>query len=150
MAKSKRGKSEGEKYAPVPVNPRTASTADVEEHLRAFVATFIQSPARHRWEHCLLVVPQKARQHLAHFYVDFEHALCRRILGGDRFPLRLAGIYGNQVGVYFDGNPNVLLVTAAEAATLATEDFSDALLSLVPGKLALFFEHEGGVWACER
>jgi hypothetical protein len=150
VAKSKRGKSEGEKYIPVPVNAQTATALEVEAHLRAFITTFIQYPARHRWEHCLLVVPHKANKQLGHFHTDLDGAHCRRICGAAGFPLRLAGVYGNELGVYFDGNPTSLLVTAAEAATLATEDFSDAVFSLAPGRRVLVFDHEGGVWACER
>ena len=41
-------------------------------------------------------------------------------------------------------------MTAAEAATKATEGFADAILSFVPGRNALAFYHEGGVWKCKK
>ena len=149
MPKPKRGKKEGEKYVPVPVNPLPAPTADAEEHLRAFIAAFIQAPPRYRWEHCLIEAPEKAQERLGHFHIDLDPAHYRYLRGAERFPLQLASVYGNPIGVFFDGKP-ARLVTAAEAATLATDDFSNALLSLVPGKRVLCFDHEGGVWACER
>ncbi|MCC2670920.1 MAG: hypothetical protein K0Q72_3391 [Armatimonadetes bacterium] len=148
--KPERGQSGGEKYVPVPVDPRPAAAAEVEAHLRAFITAFISTRSRPRWEHCLLVAPKKARGHLQHFRRDHDPAHCRELRGAAGFPLRLAGIYGSQVGIYFTGHANPLQVTAAEAATLATEHFADAVFSLVPGKLALYFDHDGGVWACEH
>jgi len=37
-----------------------------------------------------------------------------------------------------------------KAASLATERKADALFSITPGKLALFFFHEGYAWKCEK
>jgi hypothetical protein len=150
VAKSKRGKSEGEKYIPVPMVSRGDLPLNVGDHLRTFIAAFVHAEARSRWEHCLLEAPQKARKRLQYFRRDLDPAYCRELPGAESFPLRLAGVYGDQVGVYFDGKPPARLVTAAEAATLATEDFADALLSLQLGKRALCFDHEGGAWLCER
>jgi hypothetical protein len=147
---AKQGKAVGEKCVPVPINSRPAPATEVEVHLRGFIAAFIQPRAQSRWEHCLLEDPEKAREHLQHFHRDLDPAHCRALRGADCFPRRLAGAYGDPVGVYFTGNSGAQLVTAAEAATLATGDFADALLSLVPGKRALCFDHDGGVWACER
>lgn len=150
MAKSKRGKSEGEKYVPVPVDSRGDSTLSLRDHPPAFIAAFIQDGAQSRWAHCLLEDPQKARQRMSHFRRDLDPAYCRELPGAESFPLRLAGVYGDQVGAYFDGKPATRLVTAAEAATLVTANSGDALLSLQPGKRVLCFDHDGGAWVCER
>jgi hypothetical protein len=122
----------------------------VSLHLRAFVSAFINADAQGRWDHCLFAVPQRAQQQLQRFHLNLDPAYCRELQGGEGFPLRLAEVYGNQVGVYFDCESNALIVTAAEAATLVVEYGVDALLSLVPGKRALCFDHDGGIWACER
>ena len=53
-------------------------------------------------------------------------------------------------GVYFDGERPPCQMTVAEAATMATEECRDAVLSLNPGRRVLFFHHEGTAWKCER
>jgi hypothetical protein len=70
--------------------------------------------------------------------------------GSDSFPVSLAEVFGTKLGVYFDGTEPPCRITAPEASTLATERNVDAMFSMVPGKLALFFFHEGWSWKCER
>ncbi len=144
----KRPKAEAVKYVPVEVDPQPTSSDTVGVHLRRFIASFILSHRRRRWEHCLIEAPQKARELLSRLPSDLDPFLCRELRGSEGFPLQLGRAYGT--GVYFDGGESALHLSAAEAATLATESDADAIFSTEPGRRALCFSHHGGVWVCER
>ena len=97
----------------------------------------------------MLESPGKAAGHLHCFDRD-QYSCCCQIKGPDAFPLVLEAVFGPERGLYFDGRRSPCWMTAAEAATIATEEGNDALLSLAPGRRVLFFHHQGGVWKCER
>ena len=138
------------KYEPVPVSPIPCTQEELESHLSAFVARFIQQPRQSRWRHSLLERPKKASRHLSRVETDLAEGECVELQGAASFPGSLTDRYGSVPGVYFDGTRVPCKMTAAEAATIATEEFRDAILSLVPGERALVFHHEGRCWACER
>lgn len=64
------------------------------------------------------------------------------------------GLHGQALGsarrVYFDDSQSSLLTTAAEAATLAAENFSEVIFSLEPGKLAIVFSTHQGAYLCRH
>jgi hypothetical protein len=137
------------KYAPVAVAPVPVTLEEQTQHLRGFIGRFIAPDRQARWTHCLLDSPGKASGHLHRFGSDLEARHCTELRGSDNFPQALATTFGSERGVYFDGTAAPCKMTAAEAATLATEHFRDVLISFVPGKKALFFDHDGSVWRCE-
>ncbi len=106
-------------------------------------------PIRSDWEEIKDDTMYRAVLAKFHAHSDPEDAAPVHRAGRDRGTDDLARVYGNQKGVYFDGESGFLM-SAAEAATLATEDSSDALFSLAPGKCVLFFDHDGSLWVCER
>ena len=67
-----------------------------------------------------------------------------------RFPRPLEKALGSPIGVYFEDYSCCHLLTPAEAATLASDHFPDAILSIIPGKLALVFHHDGATYLCEH
>jgi hypothetical protein len=140
----------GEKFEPVEVNPRACPDADRESHLQAFVSSFIVKSRRDRCLHILLESPSKARRELHHIDRWLDPNLSRELDGSSGFPGPLEATLGSNVGVYFDDSLRSHLLTPAEAATLATVHAADGILSLVPGKRALVFHHEGAVYLCER
>ena len=137
------------RYVPVPVVPVPASREEQEAHLRAFIRQFIGAASQARWTHCLLENPERAAGHLHRFDRDQNPRCCHEIEGAGSFPLSLEAVYGSERGVYFDGEHPPCKMTAAEAASIATEGSRDALLSLLPGRRVLFFHHGGTVWKCE-
>jgi hypothetical protein len=139
-----------EKFEPVELNPQPCADADREAHLRAFVASFILKPRRDRCSHILIESPSKATRELHHIDRWLDPVVSSELEGSAGFPSRLASTLGSARGVYFDGSLPSSLLTPAEAATLATRNASDAILSIVPGKRALVFHHEGSVFLCER
>jgi hypothetical protein len=137
-------------YVLVHAAPVPATREEQDTHLRAFIRQFITPAAQNRWAHCLLESSEKAAGHLHRFERDLDPRYCREMKGPDAFPLSLEAVYGSERGVYFDGKRPPCQMTAAEAATMATEESRDALLSLSPGRRVLFFHHEGTAWKCER
>lgn len=138
------------KYQPVPVAPVPATRDEQERHLRAFIREFIRPTAQSRRTHCLLDSPEKAAEHMHRFEHDQEPRSCNPMKGAEAFPCSLEQAYGNERGLYFDGERPPCRMTAAEAATMATEQSRDALLSLTPGKRVLFFHPDGIAWKCEQ
>jgi hypothetical protein len=138
------------KYSPVEVAPLSATPEEQTQHLRDFIEQFIVYGRQARWTHCLLDSPEKAAEHLHRFGTDQEARHCAVLKGANSFPQALAITFGLERGLYFDGIAAPCKMTAAEAATMAAEHFRDALLSFVPGKKVLFFDHDGSVWLCER
>jgi hypothetical protein len=150
MARKPRDGKTPIKYSPVDVTPVSTSNEECERHLRAFIAQFIHIDRQRRWTHCLLESPTKAAQHLHRFATDRDARCCTELPGADSFPQSLGNVYGAKRGLYFDGIAPACKMTAAEAATMATEHFRDALVSFVPGKRVLFFHHDGTAWRCDR
>lgn len=154
------------KYKPVPVTPIPCPLEELEAHLRGFIEGFIAEGAQGRWLEFLVEkrsswFPLEARRKnmkvyrkmdalLSMFGVDVQEEYVHMIQEPATFPLSLARVYGTTLGVYFDPHTPPCKMTAAEAATKATEDFTNAILSFAPGKKALSFHHEGGAWSCER
>ena len=139
-----------DKFEPVDLNPQPCPDAIRDTHLRAFVTSFILKPHRERCLHVLLDSPKKAVRELQKLDRWLDPEFATELEGSAGFPSELDKRLGAKRGVYFDGSDPSLLLTPAEAATLTTRDVSDAILSIVPGRCALAFHHEGYVYFCER
>ena len=99
-----------------------------------------------------MAVANPLRWKASNISITFARPFCLQlpIHGSANFPLSLARDHGAALGVYFDPQTSPCKMTVAEAATKVTEGFTDAIFSLVPGKKAISFHHEGGAWLCER
>ena len=167
MPKSKRpGQSQVEplKYETVPITPIPCFLEELEIHLRGFIKGFIVEEAQQRWLSYLIekrslwvaleAPPRNMKIRLkADGLLDMpflQEDYVTPIEGADTFPLSLAHVYGDALGVYFDLQTAPCKMTAAEAATQATDNYSNAIFSFVPGRSALVFNHEGGVWQCKK
>jgi hypothetical protein len=137
------------KYSPVGTAPVPATLEEQIMHLQGFIAQFIEPRRRARWTYCLLDSPEKASGHLHRFGADQEARCCTELKGAERFPQSLEATFGLERGLYFDGITAPCKMTAAEAATMAAENFRDVLVSFVPGEKVLFFDHDRAVWRCE-
>ena len=140
----------GEKFKPVEVNPEPCSDVDRDLHLRAFVNSFVVRPRRDRCLHIFVECPEKAAREFHQIDSWLDRRWARELKGAASFPRALQQAFESVRGVYFDGSSPSVLLTAAQAATVATQDSSDAILSLVAGGRALVFHHEGAVYLCER
>lgn len=150
MARKQGGETKAPmKFEAVPVRPVPAAPEEVEQHLRAFVAAFICRDRRDRWLHALVEKPGKATDLLHRFAFDCDDRYFLRLHGAEAFPQALTALYGQERGVYFGGMEPPCRMTAAEAATVASAG-TDLLLSFEPGRRALFFDHDGSAWRCDR
>ena len=139
------------KFAPVVVNPQPCHPDEAERHLRAFAEAFVGKSHAGRWIHLLIERPEKSAEALHKLEHHLDGRYCGEAgRGADAFPSSLTEVYGSGRGVYFDGSEPACKISAAEAATLATERFADAIFSLEAGKRALYFHHSGGMWVYRR
>ena len=146
MSKNK----EPDKFYFVDVHPQPCSLTELQLHLVEFGKTFINSNRLERWKHVTQVKPEKAKDELAKLISESETKYRQTLNGSSAFPNALKKRFGNNLGVYFDGVKDACKVSALEASTLAAESYGDALFSLVPGKLAIFFFHDGDVILFEK
>jgi hypothetical protein len=116
-----------------------ADEADWLRHAAGFAAAFIAPHKRERWAEMLARRPRRISRHSHQIHADLDRRVCRPV---DELPATVRGsglFYG-----FFDA-PRV--VPAADVAIAAGGE--DAVFSLEPGKLALFFFHENEVWLCQ-
>jgi hypothetical protein len=120
----------------------TCPVADESEwlqHVTGFVAAFVVPAKRERWAELLARRPRRIGRHSHKLHSDLDRRTCRQVA---ELPAAVRGdglFYG-----FFDA-PRVVPATSAAVAAGA----SDAIFSLVPGKLAVFFFHEGEMWLCQ-
>ena len=109
------------------------------EHVTGFTDAFIVAAKRERWLELLTRRPRRIGRQSHKMHTDLDRRRCRNV--GWAVPADLKG-----EGLYYDfaGSPQVVPVELLRQLQLG-----DAILSLVPGKLALFFFHEGEVWLCQ-
>ena len=143
-------KAEPKKFYFVEVNPRPCSTEELELHLRAFGNEFIEPSNLNRWTHIIFEKPEKAKNELSKLGNCINKKFFHTLIGSESFPVSLFEKFGNREGVFFDGIEVPCKLTASEAASLKEERDVNALFSIIPGKLALFFFRDGDVMLCEK
>jgi hypothetical protein len=111
------------------------------EHVAAFTAAFITSAKRERWLELLTKRPRRIVRQSHKMHSDLDRRTCRNV--GEVFPAGLKG-----AGLFYDFSDPPRVVSVELAAQLAGRG-RDAIFSLVPGELALYFFHEGEVWFCQ-
>lgn len=140
------------------------SLAEMEDHLRSFINSFILSHVRDRWQEFLIdkrfewdTVPRtprskkfyhKAGELMRHCAI--EPNLCKKLPDNQCSSCCFEATFGNVSGVYFALDVPPRKMSAADAAIKFAEEDRSAMLSFVPGKKALYFCHDGGVWLCEK
>ena len=117
------------------------SEVDCDHHLERFVSSFVISRGRERWQHLLLSRGKRtfANSHKLHDVLD--RTVCNRLSGSPP-------VDDSTVGVFYDFYEDPQVLPFGEVYERAVN--SDAIFSIVPGKLAIFFFHEGEEWLCEK
>ena len=110
------------------------------EHASKFVTAFVVPEKRERWAEVLSNRPRRLTRdsHKLHSALDRRTCYCVGEVAPD--------LQGEGVFYGFCDVPQ--LVPATLAAVAAGN--CDALFSLIPGELALYFFHEGEVWLCGK
>jgi hypothetical protein len=97
------------------------------------------SSKRERWADMLARRPRRINQDSHKLHSDLDQRTCCRV---DELP---AAVRGSGLFYGFFDTPRV--VSAASGAVAAAG--GDAIFSLVPGELAVYFFHEGEIWLCQ-
>jgi hypothetical protein len=108
-------------------------------HAEGFAAAFVVPAKRERWRELLTRRPRRIGENSHKLHADLDRRTCR--LAGEAPP---AGLRGEGLFYGFGDGPRVVPADLAAAAAGGR----DAIFSLVPGELALYFFHEGEVWVC--
>jgi hypothetical protein len=108
-------------------------------HAAGFAAAFVVPAKRERWHWLLTTRPRRVGRDSAKLHADLDRRTCRRVEG---VPATVRG------GGVFYGFGDAPRVVPAGQAWLAAGP-GDAIFSVVPGGLALYFFHEGEVWLCQ-
>jgi hypothetical protein len=119
-----------------------APIADEETYLRhmtGFVESFVLPARRERWLYLLTERPKRIARDSHKLRNDLDYRRCST-LGGDGDPEI------NQDGVYYEFVEEPRLLSPAEADRIGSGQ--DAIFSVVPGRLAVFFFHEFQSWLC--
>ncbi len=122
----------------------TAQAADMtfaNEHLEAFANSFVIGNKSARWIDLLRNRPKKVFGISHKLESDLDRRFCS--LTSD------LGKYATEkIGIYYDFADSPICVSGKDALILGTD--RDAIFSLVPGRSALLFSHEGRAWECTK
>ena len=109
------------------------------EHASRFVTAFVVPARRDRWRWLLLERPRRIGRDSHKLHSDLDPRFCQS--EGVLPPEVLTG-----EGLYYPF-ADLPRVVPASSIDLAVGN-GDAIFSLVPGKLAVYFFHEGEIWLC--
>jgi hypothetical protein len=112
-----------------------------DTHLSSFVRSFVLSSRRDRWLDFLLNHRDKAFRNSSKLRSAIDQRYCKRVESIDGIELDTEGVFYN----FYD---SPILLPLSEA--LKDGDRRDAIFSIVPGELAIFFFHEGEMWLCKK
>ena len=145
-------------------NPIACSLEEVENHLRSFISNFIIPQAQPRWLEFLIDkrfewegTPRTPRRIKFYHKADevmrhcaVEPQFCVKIPNSQCTPYNFDSTFGKVLGVYFALDMPPCRMNASDALARFMLEDRCALLSFLPGKKALFFCHDGGIWKCGR
>src|ERR1017187_8326821 len=100
MSKQKK-EPETARYDSSTVVPLPCTEEDLEEHLRAFAASFISSNRQTRWSAGRLRKGTNSQDQMAIFHRQNDRRYCIALDSRDTFPDVLVQRLGNRSGVYF-------------------------------------------------
>jgi hypothetical protein len=116
-----------------------ADEADWLRHAAAFAAAFVAPAKRERWAEMLAKRPQRIGRNSHKLHSDLDPRTCRRVA---ELPAVVRG-----AGLFYGFCDAPRVVPAASVAVAAGG--GDAIFSLLPGELAVYFFHEDEVWLCQ-
>ena len=112
-----------------------------DEHLKGFANSFVQKNRRARWRQLLDKRGKKLFAESHSLERALDQAYCQKVDGVDRLDL------GAQ-GVYYDFLDEPRLVKSKDAVEMGVD--RDAVFSVVAGRKAVLFSHEGRAWLCQK
>ena len=124
-------------------NDRKCDKETYRDHMVKFVSTFVEKHHRERWLHFLINRPKQLHSNSAKLRNHLDRRYCIEMSTLER-------LHSDRMGVFCDffDFSDPLFVNTTRAIALAGS--RDALFSVVPGKLAACFFHEGTVLICRQ
>ena len=119
---------------------QVANDAACSEHFSQFVSSFVKKEYRDRWLHLLLTRPKQIYKNSSKLEAHLDKSKCTAI-DETSYP------GGESLGLYYDfSNQPVMILTSS---SLVVGENHDGIFSISPGKLAIYFSHEGHNWLCK-
>ncbi|HOF34654.1 MAG TPA: hypothetical protein PK624_12390 [Spirochaetota bacterium] len=115
---------------------------DIDFHLRMFAGSFISKSRADRWEDLLIRRPSRIFGKSSKIFDHLDFNYCKRS------DIVFAIAEKGTSGVYYDFLSEPVIITFEKAVEMG--DFRNAIFSIKPGKLAVFFFHEGWNYICKR
>src|SRR5262245_42979985 len=119
--------------APIPDEPTYL------RHMDGFVRSFVLPARRDRWLYLMTERPRRIARDSHKLRNDLDYKLCQELGGGGDPEIKRDGVYYE-----FCGEPHILNMEEADRVGCGR----DAIFSVIPGKLAVFFFHEWQSWRC--
>lgn len=115
------------------------------KHLEAFVLAFVAKNRQERWLHLFLHNSKNAykNSHKLEGYLNYRCSLVGKDFIKAHYKLGLNGVYYS-----FSIYRNTLLINLEEALIIG--DYRNAIFSILPGKLGIYFSDEGPIWLCQK
>ena len=133
---------------------------EIALHLREFIRAFISKKYQNRWMHIIFEKPEKGKIEFSKFENHLNENYCKLL---DTYPeindFTFLNSFFIQKGIgiqqFVELTPGILYqpgfkpikITFNEAMRKANWD---SIFSIIPGKLAVFFYHEGWSWLCYK
>ena len=118
------------------------NTLDVDFHLKTFAEEFVLDSRRDKWITLLSERPEnilsqsnKLFNYLDHNFIEQDDSLVD--VAAD-----------DMLGVYYDFDGELECITLKDAVNKDKE--GDSIFSISPGKLVIFFYHEGWNFVCKK
>lgn len=116
-----------------------AAEENWQRHAFGFVSSFIVPAKRDRWLDLLTRRPKQIRRNSHKLHSALDRRFCRCEAEAVVIDWKGEGLFYD----FFDV-PRVVPANVAEIVANGT----DAIFSLIPGELAVYFFHESEVWLC--
>jgi hypothetical protein len=124
------------------------STELVAEHLTGFIDTFVDAKRRERWREFAFKNPEKAVRDLHKLPLDLRYTTW---LDGDKLDGdRVKELTNNRKGILVTFTDEPRLLSSDDAAYVFHCRTYDAIYSVEPGRLALYFNHDGAAAVLRR
>jgi hypothetical protein len=118
-----------------------SKSPDIEQHLAAFATAFVTPSRKERWLEMLSRRTKKNARNSSKLNEALDPRYCHKVDG-------IPNVTWPGLGVFYDFYDEPIIITMKDA--LATGANQDAIYSIEPGQLALFFFQEGWCWLCRR
>ncbi|RKZ79051.1 MAG: hypothetical protein DRR19_25495 [Candidatus Parabeggiatoa sp. nov. 1] len=111
-------------------------------HLEKFVSSFIFPNRQEKWKHLFLKNRKRSYQNSSKLESHLTRQFC--------FLLKKEELHINieTMGVFYNFRDSSFFLSLKDALILG--DYQDAIFSIIPGELALYFSHEGRIWLCQN